>query len=235
MKNLKFLFLISFVAITIISCNKDKEGTLEVAFTTKLNNQPLEILKEYHIQGGIVDIEALQFYITNLAIEDKDGAEKIVIEDVDLIDFKTNHTILRKTLPEGSYKNLGVGLGLDEFWGNSNPASFEDNHPLSLFQNNFWIMSDSYIFVRIEGNFTKNGVKKSILYHLGDNTFYRKILEESAFSIFDGNTNSKRIQFNMDQFFAEINLDTQENTHTLGNFSVADELMDKFVASFSIR
>lgn len=234
MNNLKLLFFISFLAATIISCNKDKEGTLEVEFTAKMNNQPLEILKEYPIQGGMADIEMLQFYITNLAIEDKDGVEKIIVKDVDLIDFKTNNTILRKQLPEGSYKNLALGLGLDEFWGDSDPSTFEDTHPLSLFQNNFWLMSDSYIFVRIEGNFTKNGEKKSILYHLGDSSFYTEIIEEKAFSIFDGNTTTKRIQFDLDAFFANIDLETQENTHTTGNFPVAEELMNKFAASFSI-
>lgn len=241
MKKLNHIFSVLILIVLFSACRNDDEGQLEiegqleVEFVAKMGDEPLVILQDYSLQGGIADFEVVQFYITNLSIKESTGDTKIVIKEVDLVDFGSENTLFTKKLEKGTYKNIETGLGLDEFWGNSEPSSFEDDHPLSLFQNNFWIMSQSYIFVRIEGNFTKNGVRKSILYHLGDDSFFAKLESENTFEITEGKTTKKQIVFDMDAFFSDIDLDIQENTHTIGNFSVAEELNDKFIASFSVQ
>lgn len=234
MKNFKLFTFFALLSILVLSCNKDNEGTLEVEFLTTFKGQPVEMLREYPFQDGTIAFTMIQYYITNLEIEDKDGASKIVLKDVDLIDASSSK-VIRKNLDAGAYRNLSIGLGLDEFWGNSEPSSFSSNHPLSLDQNNFWIMSQSYIFVKIEADYVVNGTKTSALYHLGDNSFYSELNQDKAFSIYEGQIHSKKIRFNLDAFFEDIDLNTQENTHTVGNFSVAEDLMNKFVNAVSIQ
>jgi hypothetical protein len=231
----RIFILVAFVSLLVFTgCNKEEEGTLELRFNSKFNGLPLQLNTPYPFQNGLIEFTMVQYYVSNLAVEDKDGTSNIPLKDVDLINASSNN-VLNYQLPAGAYKNVRIGLGLDEVMGASEPSSFGTQHPLSLNQNNYWMMTQSYIFVKIEGFFTINGQRLPLVYHLGDESFYRTIQTSSkAFSIHDENITTVTVNFNVNGVFNGVNLPQQDNTHTTNDFPLALQMMNNFAASFTI-
>jgi hypothetical protein len=230
--------VLASLVLLISGCNNDDDyspetGTLELKFHTYFDGESLQLHDFYAFQGGEFEFTMVQFYVCNVSVENQSG-EKTLIKDVDLINVPT-HTSFSASLAPGSYNQLFVGLGLDEILGATDPSSYLSSHPLSLNQNNFWIMSQSYIFVKVEGFFNYNGQRLPVVYHLGDETFYRNLQDESlVLSVEKNQTTTVNIAFHLDKLFDEVTLPDQDNTHTINDFPLALQMMNNLAAALEI-
>jgi len=234
MKTFYSILFLALFTLIFSSCKKETEGTLAIDFVTRFNQQPLALNSKYPFQNGEIEFTMVNFYVSNISVEDKDGIGKIPLKDVDLVKMGSNST-LNFTLKEGAYKNLFLGLGLDEILDSTDPSMYGNDHPLGINQNNFWLMSNSYIYVKIEGFFYVNGDKLNISYHLGDTSFYKTLTSTNAFSIYANNTTNKKVILNLEQFFNNVIIEDNLSTHTVENVPFALLMMNNFEAALTIQ
>lgn len=239
MKAFYSILLLTLFSLFFTSCGKETEeteGTLALEFKASFNEQPLELFTKYPFQNGEIEFTTVQFYVSNISIEEKNGSRKLALKDVDLLKFTSNSSTLNFPLEEGEYKNLSIGIGLDEELNSSDPASFSTNHPLGINQNNFWIMSQSYIFVKIEGYFYNDVQNNPILfnYHLGDDTFYSLISSNETFSIQKDLSTTLSVLINLNASFDSFLIENKVSTHTVNDEPFAGEMMDDFIKGISI-
>lgn len=182
MCNYKYLILAIFTILVFGSCDKDECS--EASFNLSLNIYVEEEL--FNINTSMYDdymnrkyrVELLKFYLSNCALEKKDGTI-VPITDVVLVDAASEFPLSMKvTIETGTYVNLNFSIGLDSIMNASDPASFLSTHPLSIANNTYWSWASKYKFFMMEGRVDSqsDGNPDAIFsYHSGFNSLYREI------------------------------------------------------------
>jgi hypothetical protein len=238
MKNI-FYAIIAIAIFGLNSC-KDEieagEGTLVMKYEAKVNNSNLALNTDYTINGETVYFTTLKFYVSDVHIHDKDGANEFDLKDVALIDFSDESTTsFASTLASGAYKNPMYSVGLSTDLNASDPSSFASDHPMSLGNSMYWMMSNAYIYFKIEGFREVNGVDEPFVYHVGHMVLAQSKMVEKAFSINNGNTTTVLNTLDLNSVFANIDFDTESETHTMNNMPLANKMMSNFVNGISIN
>lgn len=234
MKNY-FLIAITFLALILSSCKEEVgEGTLNLKFNARINSSDLQFNQYYDMDGDSVRFEIFKFYISDFSLMDKDATQTIEVVEVALVDFQDEgSTTISKTLEVNSYKNPSFLIGLSNARNETDPSSYASAHPLSLDQGNYWLMANSYIFFKIEGFRTKNGVETPFVFHVGGNDMFGAINLERSLSINKGNTSTLVGNIDINSLFSNIDFDIENQTHSPN--PLAFKLMANFVNSLSVN
>lgn len=236
MKNY-LLAILSIAVLTISACTEETgEGTLTLKYEAQINDQALAFNTDYDLNGETVHFELIQFYVSDVHIHDADGANMIEVKDVAFIDLSDESTTsFSKVLEAGSYKNPMYTVGLSEDLNASDPSTFESGHPLSLGNSMYWMMSNAYIYFKIEGFRTVAGVDEPFVYHVGHAVLGLGKMGNKAFTINDGNTTTIVNTLDLNSLFANIDFDTESETHTMNNMPLANKMMSNFTDAVSIN
>lgn len=149
------------------------ECVVKVSFTLSGNNMRLSKYGTYEKDMVTFRLENLKYYLSELVF-DNQSVKDVFLYDINVSDnsFFFNHD---KT----SISTISLGLGLTEELNSSDPATFENSHPLSFFQGTYWNMPPaSYIFVMAELKADTLGSEEFDLplsYHLAHKDLYRPI------------------------------------------------------------
>jgi len=230
MKNY-FLVIISALLISISACKEERgDGDLNLKYAATLNGGNLELNQTYLLNGDSVYFTLIQYYICDASISDKDGATSLDLKDVTFIDFSEPSSLdYNFTLDATAYKNLTYTVGLSDERGATDPSSYASDHPMSLNRSMYWLMANAYVYFKIEGFRIKNGIDEPLVYHVGMNGFAQNKEAAQSFTINKGNTTSLITTLNLNEVFANINFDTEPETHTMNNMPLAQKLMNNFV------
>ncbi len=219
-----------------------EKGTFKLNFNlTSSNGQALVINQPYSDSANYtIQIEGFQFYISNLALI-KTNNQEVSIKDVDLISFNTSNENNTEALAAiGDYKGIKFGIGLDSTQNASDPTTFANDHPLSLFQNTYWNWSSQYRFIMIEGRAdttigSSANINQLLIYHTGLNSLYRETQINENFSISLNNTHQMNLTINLNKLFygsfASIDLKTESTTHATTNYLVAEKVTENFITA----
>jgi hypothetical protein len=203
MKNIIAIFLLS--ALVFTACKKEVEPvSLNVAF--KPTNKGSGV-----VAGGILkdvdnknfSLDEFKFYISNIEVTDvKDVKTKI--NRVVLYDLGVNDYDIFYDIPEGNYKSISFGLGLDTATNNTNPNSVDETDPLSISQGTYWDML-KYRFVVLEGKFDSTVAgnttpNKPFALHIGTDQMYRTVEVFKPFEI-TGGKNYVELPFEINELF----------------------------------
>lgn len=235
---MKKLF-IAIVGIALLSLNACKEeageGVLTMKYATTINDETLELNKVYDMDGDSVYFTLINYYISDVEISDKDGNSAIAINDVALIDLSDPSTFEYSfNLEANAYKNPSFTVGLTDDRNATDPSSYASDHPMSLNRSMYWLMSQAYIYFKVEGFRIQNGVDEPLVYHVGMNGFSQTKVKEDAFSINDGNTTTIITTLDLNDLFSNIDFDTEPETHTMNNMPLAMKMMNNFVNALSV-
>lgn len=238
MKNI-FYAIITIAVFSLNSCKEDSdagEGTLTMKYEAKVNNSNLLLNTDYTINGDTVKFTMLKFYVSDVHILDKDGLNMIEIKDVALVDFNDEtSTSFSATLESGAYKNPMYSVGLSLDLNASDPSTFASNHPMSLGTSMYWMMSNAYIYFKIEGFRTVNGLEEPFVYHVGHMVLAQDKMADKSFSINKGTTTTLLNILDLNNVFATIDFDTESETHTMNNMPLANKMMTNFVEAISVQ
>lgn len=238
MKNI-FYAIIAIAIFGLNSCKEEVaagEGTLTMKYEAKVNNMPLVFDQIYDLNGDSVRFEVLKFYVSDVHIHDQDGANMMEVKDVDLINFNNEaSTSFSTLLASGAYKNPMYSVGLSLDLNASDPSTFESTHPLSLGNSMYWMMSNAYIYFKIEGFRTINGIEEPFVYHVGHMVLAQEKELEKAFSINKGTTTTLVNTLDLNSVFSNIDFDTESETHTMNNMPLANKMMGNFTNGLSIN
>ena len=248
---MKFIIKTSLVTLLLLSlnsCVKDEPKSphscpapLVIEFSSAIANQPLELQNGLYNDylGRYYKVELLKFYLSNWALE-KENGELIAIDQINLLDFSVEEMQKLETeIDTGTYVNLHFSVGLDSLTNSSDPADFENTHPLSIAQNTYWTWASKYKFFMLEGRIDTTGeeVPNQIFsYHTGDNASYREISIPLNNLYLDSTGDSLNLQLDLDKLingdFGTIDFVSTPNSHSLDEIS--EKISNNLVSSFSI-
>lgn len=234
---MKKLFIAVVLGLFGFSSCTDGEGTgnLVLEFNAKFENQPFELNQVYMLDGDSVEFTILKYYISEVTTSDKDGNLLEPLSNIELIDFKDGSNTRTFEMQEGAYKNLYFGVGVKEDLNGMDPSVYDEDHPLSLANSNYWMMSNSYVFFKLEGMHTKNGLVTPIAYHLGTDALYRTTSNENRpYTIHSDLTTTMVVEVAVDEIFNSLSLPADNDTHTGNNFPLAVTMTDNVVSSIAI-
>lgn len=191
MRNTAILtFFISLLFFT--ACEKDpttnaiETASLEFAFTANYDGTPLVINeKEYTYNGKPIRFSKVNFYLSNIILG---GTE---LSDIMYIDLSKTHTseegakegtVLNfSKIPVDNYSSMAFGIGVMADLNRTTPGDYSTSHPLgSDNSGEYWEAWNSYIFVKIEGQYDVDGdgfdgEDVAFAYHVGQDDLYKKL------------------------------------------------------------
>ena len=216
----------------------DNTETIVLTIDHFFKGEPLELNKIYKgPQNRDLWITKKKYYLSNITATTENG-ESELIKDVALITVGTNEgsmTIVGK-IPKGQYLAISFDLGVREDLNLKDPATYNKDHPLSVFNNMYWSWSTQYIFSKIEGHEILNGDTASFVIHTGTQSLYRPNIKVQR--VFDVVAGGSDISINLDVFSilsnSEYTFDLSKDgqSHTVDNLPLAVNYMDNFTVAF---
>lgn len=174
-----------------------------------------------------VMVTKFQFYLSNLEL--LDGNSSSTLASAALIDLDTGvvenpdaprwfNTVSFNVSP-GSYSGIGFDIGVRPDLNRIDPTTYDAEQALSITPNMYWGWQSMYIFVKIEGEYDRDGdgeVETPFFFHTGlDELFIDLPLFSTNFEIVD--RQKKRVDFVVDvkKLFTNLNLDEHYQSHTV--------------------
>lgn len=247
------LLLLASLAFFHSGCdNPADEETAPFVLDVKalINDEPLVLGDTY--QNGLdyhFNLTVLRFYLSHLTLVKPDGSE-VEVKDVELLDLENHHAVYQAqgeqisgTVPAGTYTALRFAIGVDSTLNHDDPAQYPSTHPLSIYYGMHWDWNPGYIFLKLEGNAdtVANGggtLDRAFIYHVGADALYREVRFEDDFTVAPDENFEYKVKLDANRlFYNETDtLDMEKNfTHTGGDFTVAENVLNLFAAAFFKR
>ena len=196
------LLNIAFVGLSLFvsSCNDPDEVTvptvvkepITITIDQLYDGQALQFYQEYvSSQGNPISFTTNTFYLSNIVAIKSDGTEKLISE-IELIEFSpnVNSVTINGIIETGDYTQVEFDLGVRQDLNEQDPATFDQNHPLSVLNDMYWTWSTQYIFAKLEGVEISGNDTMSFFMHSGTEDLYRPDVRVSkTFTQIKGGTN----------------------------------------------
>jgi len=190
-------------------------------------------------------VTSFQYYMTNLRLVKNDGTEIPVTGKYQPFALLISPLELNYDLgqqPVGDYKGIRFNIGVDSATNHSDPTSRPADDPLAL-QNDemHWDWSQGYLFMKLEGKVDSTvdatgDPTSPIVMHLGLDKNYTAIdLSNSFFQIVQGSDLQIVMQCDVNQLFTNVDLRTDNQTHTFDNQTLANDLVANWPNMFSLQ
>lgn len=256
MRKFNILLVLLVTMILWSSCDDDDEtaecpppvelSSLKLTFIPTWNGITMQEGSEYTDQ---FDTRLLQFnfktFISSLKLTTSN--EEIELSDVELLSFDDGEVELNYAVPNNStFTSFKFHTGVDpEFNVDYDPSTWPNNHPLSVqgAQGMHWGWNTGYIFTKFDGKAdTTDAVEPTYLYpfafHVGADEFYTEHIFESEMTSQNQSDLELTIRIRMEKFFSsvtEIDIRDDGETHTGGDFELAQQFVDNFNTSFELE
>lgn len=178
------LLLSSALTLSLFSCDKsDPAATVQikVALQATYDGKPLSDADTYTLGTNQLRFSRFSTYLSDIVLVN--GSAETRLSEIEWAQFlpKTSNldsagrVVFTYEAPEGQYTGLKIGLGVKSDLNNKKPSDFAVNHPLYQ-ENEYWTGWKSYIFTKVEGKATVNGVAgNSLTHHCGSNEVYTPV------------------------------------------------------------
>lgn len=258
MNFIKQLLLFTAVLLFFSSCEKDPpidnggEQDATINFIAQADGQDLIFYQDYTAPLNYrYQVETFRFYLSNIELINSNN-EVIEVEDIALLKFREDQRTspvvpqqITAQIPVGNYKELRFDLGVDENRNGQDPAQYDREHPLSIYQGMHWDWNTGYIFLKLEGRVDSlpggNGqLDKSLLYHIGLNELRRSVSLDIDFKVEQGeNLAALNLGVDIHKIFASasdtINISSEGYTQTMDVKPLAIRVADNASQSFYLR
>ncbi|MEN0051697.1 MAG: MbnP family protein [Bacteroidota bacterium] len=207
------LLCLSLFVVSLSSCEKDKEGTLELNFKLMYDGQPLAMFdKHQYPDGSSIFFDRFNLFLSNSSLM-KEGGKEFAF-DVQLLNFsdiqdvdeaQKGLTVSLGAFPSGSYEGLEMGIGIAPELNKTTPGDHSSSHPLA---NHYWEQWSSYIFMTIEGKADVSGDGKHDLiltYHIGKDEAFSSKQYQTPFEIEGGKKTVLEMQIDLLDMMSDDN------------------------------
>lgn len=247
------LLILAIVSTLFINSCKEEEptvpggtgdNTMEVVFTATANNKTFNLNDSFELstEGFNYTFSLFKFYVSQFRLVKEDNSE-VLLKDIDMIDFRSDAPNLsfKVNVPEGTYKEIKFGLGVDSITNAKNPASFPSSSPLAISKGTYWGMASQYRFFLMEGRLdstmstTTDTNYTPFAVHTGTNALYREKTFAKSLVYTKGDDKKITIEINIDALLSNINFKQDHVSHTLGSFETAEKVADNLAKSISLQ
>lgn len=235
----KLRFLLAFPVLLFVSCAKDVPvpvtGNVALRFTATMNGQPIEMNRVFSGPNGQrISLETFRFYISDILFD------SMLVKDVALVDFSPGIYLLNLEVPEGTYRDIRFGVGVEKSLNGTgdtafHAASYPASHPLSIHNGMYWTWATGYIFARIEGRIDTSQAQNrapdfSFLYHPGTDSLYgTRTFSDAGIVVKYGSPAKLNFTLEFNDVFRTpsdtIRMTEQPFTHTTNQFTLAQRVM----------
>lgn len=251
MKNILSIFAIVFffsALILLSGCKKDPvvpENTvqqLSFHIHDNVGNQAADYSTTFSdLTGRKFTLTDFRYYLSNIVLIKNDGSE-LPLTDVVLLVSPTEQDYVLADVPVGDYKGLKMIYGLDSVTNHLDPATFPAGHPLAIQSPGMhWDWNSGYIFSKIEGlcdtSLAGDGPANfQFFYHVGMDMMKRTIdMSNHPFSVKSGSDKELVLELDLLDILANVDLRTENETHTFNNMPLAEKIANNFSTSFMIE
>jgi hypothetical protein len=245
-------FALMAFATIFTGCDKEDEDTppptpsteqmLSIHMHTKVGNQLANYNTVYtDASGRKFNISDFRYYISNIILIKSDNSEYPISGKVLLINPNDDLYNLAK-VPVGSYKGFKFTLGLDSATNHMDPATYPSSDPLSIQTPSIhWSWNSGYIFLKMEGlcdtTLAANGTPDyQYFFDCGLDQNKRLIdFSNDAFTVTSGQDLELAMDFRVLDLLNNVDLRTENSTHTMDNMPLATKIMDNASQSFNLE
>ena len=160
---------------TPIKSKTKNANSVTLHFNNLFGNEPLVFKKEYiNAFGEKLTFSTLNYFISNIKLTKKDGAEYIVPQDSSYFLVKQpdslSHTIVLKNVPKGKYNNITFTIGVDSARNTYDVSKRTGVLDIGAgAKGMYWVWNSGYIFFKLEGKTVNevDSLRKGFHYHIG--------------------------------------------------------------------
>ena len=242
-----FFLLLLAASCSLASCSQDEDSpladTLYVRVQLMDGTTPISTGDIFTTSEGYrVRLDQLDVYLSAFDASNGEGSAGLASE-VALFKFGSDQTTADFDIPNSSSQTLNsfvVGVP-DEYNIDPDPAAYPVDHPLSDFQGMFWTWASGYKFIQLEGRMDLTGTEGAELTDfISIHTGKPENLELIAPSVTSAAA-CERIEYvvelDVSQWFNavhDIDIATDNQTHTSDNPELAEQFSDNFAASLTV-
>ncbi len=212
------------------SCLYDPSASLNITLNPLFDQTPLVLSNTYTLNDSVqMKIELFRLYFS-ASVNDQQTA---VLFDPS-INAQKSATI--NVNPENA-DDLVLELGLNNTLNATDPATVDQNSPLSSYENMWWGWANKYIYFKIEGKYDVNNsgsFAQNFVYHVGANDLSRVIAPSQIITLSEDQTTNASLNIEFKTIFDGLDLPNEDETHTLNNFVLAEKIADLLQASSTL-
>lgn len=236
-------FTIAALLMALASCKEERTqvvNTVNVRFELVNDGEPFSPGEVVQLPSGErLRIDQLDFYVnapelSGTSTSDENGISLIRIQQ-DMVETGWSTTA---ELASGLSFEIGVPASIND---NPDPSQYATSHPLSDFSGMYWSWNSGYKFIQLEGRADLSGTEGASLdhpisYHTGleANREFVALPEPLAASC---ERYDLVVTIDVSQWWngpADLDMETQNQTHTTDEPQTAAAFSDNFVASLMI-
>lgn len=238
----RYALILLFIPF-IQSCKKEGNAPAKITFTYYFGDSLLKPDVKYPFTVNGVNyqfrMDVMKMYLSRIKMTGT--KQNYDIEDVIFFNYKNGSTFtLTDTIPAGEYNGFNFLAGLDSVHNNSNPSSFNINHPLSTAQSMYWGML-KYRFLVMEGIIYDASGKElnSVSYHTGVD-LVKLSSTPKTIKADDQNPITIQVKFDLAKIFTAsantIDPTKEVFTHSSpgSEYTLANKVMTNFVAGTTV-
>ena len=252
-KEMKFKFIyIALVFIGVLGCNKPKEddtnndGTsstqsaLYLKYNHTYNGNAFELNKDYTDGfSNKISFTRASFYLSQPIIKNDNNENLNINTQYFLAHHNTQEALIGVFNPT-TLSSLKIKVGVDDNANHADPALYDLSHPLAYQSPSMhWSWSSGYLFVVIEGQVDTDGngtFDNTFTFHLGLDKYLNSI-EKTGLNL--ALTAEKKAYINLSidyaKLFTNIDLSTENKTHSFSNEALADKFFANVPTAFIIE
>lgn len=237
-------------ALFINSCKEEEptipsgtgDNSMEVVFTATANGKTFNLNDSFELsaENFKYTFSLFKFYVSKFRLIRNDNSE-VMLKEIDMIDFRTDAPNLsfKVNVPEGVYKEIKFGIGVDSINNAKDASTFPSNSPLSITKGTYWGMTDQYRFFLMEGRLDTTMTDTAynlFVVHTGTNALYREKTISNTLVFTKGDNKTITLEIDIDGLLSNINFKKENFSHTLGGgFDIAKNVTDNLVANISVK
>lgn len=191
--------------------------------------------------GRKFNLGDFQYYISNIVLIKSNGSELPLSGKVVLAN-PARRAYELGIVPVGNYNGFKFILGLDSVTNHGDPTLYNADHPLAIQSPGVhWTWNSGYIFMKVEGfvdtTLAANGpADLEYFYHVGMDAQKRLIdFSTSAFTVTSGLDYEIGLEFDLLEILHNVDMRTENETHTFNNLPLAVKIADNWQGAFSIE
>ena len=238
--------LFSLIALFILglsSCKKDevsaaKKQVVNFHWHSMVGTDDAAFGITYTSNGVRFKLTDWRYYASNFVLIKEDGTEYPIDGKVFLINIANSDYSL-DSVPTGNYKGFKFVVGLDSATNHKDPTTYDASNPLSIQSPSIhWSWNSGYIFIKIEGKYDSTlaqtgAIDQPFFYHVGTDNLKRTVdMSDHAFTVSADGATTLHLEMDMLSILQNINLKTENATHTMDNMPVAMKVANNIPGSF---
>ena len=214
-------------------------GTIEMNFKAKLNEQAFILNKTYDLNGKKVRFSRFSFFVSNI-VASTSAASTAVNKSVTLIDFKDvldsvkaskGVTDIMSNVNLENVQTISFGLGVALDLNKKTPKDYPSTNPLSE-SGAYWTDWNSYIFCKFDGLVDNNndGVfETGFAIETGGNDAYRNMSFNKTL-VATNQTAAVNFELDINKLFTGVNI-----TQFAGDDASMKVVMDNFKTALVLK